>query len=663
MNRINGEPLRTADVIRFCLFALILFIPPGLLKAQEGAAGWSTLDSLLDVRISTVSKYEQTAGEAPAAVTIVTADEISRFGYRTLSEILENIRGFYLTNDRLLDFIGTRGFNRTADNNNRLLLMINGHTVNENYFGSSFFGNDFGLNLDAVERIEIVRGPGSVLYGTSAMFAVINVITRDGGGVDGMEVYGELGSFGRKTAGVTAGHQAAGGPDFMLSGRMTRAEGQDLYFPEYDFPATNNGVAEDADWERQQSLLATASWGDFSFQGYLNARKKGVPTAPWYMDFNDPFSYFYEEFKFGEFKYQRSLATGQELMLRGYYDHYGQRGSYRFGGIPAGEKFAENHYGGEARYLWDPRPYLRIIAGTELQKHPRAFYRSWDPQVVYYEQNHPFHAFSAYLQQEIQLHPTLLLSAGLRHERYASRSSSTVPRVALVWDASPGRAVKLLYGMAFRAPNVYEMYYEVPYIAEGNPDLRPEKIETLELVAEGRLTRGLHGSVSIYNNTMRDFIEQVEATDEHLSRYVNTVHIRARGAEAGLRGNLFSWCGAYLNYSYQFPRKGLSGERLPNSPRHIVQAGASASFKPGLTAALQCRYSSSRRSDKNVTSDSFTLFDLNLSGNIVPERLRFAFKVRNLFDAKYAYPAGLSLLQELAPQDGRTIVLRLECGF
>ncbi len=655
--------MHPSNVIKYCLFSLVLLVFPGLLVAQEGAAGWSALDSLLGVRISTVSKYEQTAGEAPAAVTIVTADEISRFGYRTLSEVLENIRGFYLTNDRLLDFIGTRGFNRTADNNNRLLLMINGHTVNENYFGSSFFGNDFGLNLDAVERIEIVRGPGSVLYGTSAMFAVINVITRNGGGVDGMEAYGELGSFGRKTIGVTAGHQTAGGSDFMLSGRVTRAEGQDLYFPEYDSPAANNGVAEDADWERQQSLLATASWGDFSFQGYLNARKKGVPTAPWYMDFNDPLSYFYEEFKFGEIKYERSLATGHELMLRGYYDHYGQRGSYRFGGIPAGEKFAENHYGGEARYLWDPQPFLRIIAGTEMQRHPRAFYRSWNPQIVYYDQNHPFNAFSAYLQQELQLHPTLLLSVGLRYEKYASRNESTVPRAALVWAASRNSSIKLLYGGAFRAPNINEVFYEAPFIAEGNPGLKPEKIETLELVAEGRFAHGLHGSFSVYNNIMRDFIEQVEASGEHLSRFMNMGHMKSHGFEAGLRGDFLSGYGAYLNYSYQLPRAGASGERLPNSPRHLVQSGASASFKPGLTAALQCRYSSSRRSEKNITADSFTVFDLNLTGDIVPERLRLAFKVRNLFDASYAYPAGLPLLQELVQQDGRTVILRLECGF
>ncbi|MCE5270936.1 TonB-dependent receptor [bacterium] len=654
------QPLRLAAI------GLVVFISSALSSpatSQEAVPGLTDLDSLLEVRISTASKYEQTAGEAPAAVTIVTAEEIARFGYRTLTEVLENVRGFYSTNDRLLDYIGTRGFNRTADNNNRLLLMINGHTMNESYFGSSYYGDDLGLNLDAVERIEIVRGPGSVLYGTSAMFAVINVITRDGAAVNGMKAYGELGSYGRRTAGLTAGRLFSNGLDVSLSGRVTRADGADLYFPEYDSPQTNNGVARDCDWERQRSLLATAAWGDFSFLGFLGTRKKGVPTSPWGIDFNIPATSFLEEYKLTELKYEHRLSSGHELMLRTYVDHYGQRGHYFFDGVIGQEKFAENHYGSEVRYLWDPKPYLRLIAGAEFQKHPRAFFRSWGPDKVYFDQDHPFHTWSAYLEEELQLRTNLLLTLGLRHDKYASRSNSTVPRAALVWAAARGSSVKLLYGEAFRAPNVNEVFYDAPSIAQGNPNLKPEKIQTFELVLESRLAASLHGTLSFYDNSMRDFIEQVEASEDQLSHFVNAGRLRARGIETGLKADFASRYGVYLNYAYQLPRNRTNGYRLPNSPRNLVQAGASASLPHGLSAALQCRYSSSRRSDKGVTADAFTLFDLNLAGEIVPDRLRLAFKVRNLFDSRYDYPAGLPLLQAVVPQNGRTVQLRLECWF
>ncbi len=654
------QPLRLAAI---CLLVFVSVARPAPAGPQESSAGLSALDSLLDVRISTASKYEQTAGEAPAAVTIVTAEEIARYGYRTLTEVLDNVRGFYSTNDRLLDFIGTRGFNRPADNNNRLLLMLNGHTLNESYFGSSFFGEDLGLNLDAVERIEIVRGPGSVLYGTSAMFAVINVITRAPEAVDRVKAYGELGSYGRRTAGLTAGRRFSGGLKVGLAGRVTHADGPDIYFPEYDSPQTNNGLAQDCDWERQRSLLATAAWNDFSFQAFLSTRKKGVPTAPWGMDFDNPDISFLEEYQLAELKYERRLRPGHELMLRTYLDHYGQRGNYYFDGVNGQEKFAENHFGTEVRYLWDPRPYLRLIAGAEFQKHPRAFYRSWDPEMVYFDQDHPFHTWSAYLEQEFQLRPDLQLTLGLRHDKYASRSNSTVPRAALVWAASRGNAVKLLYGEAFRAPNVYEVFYDAPFIAQGNPDLKPEKIQTFELVLESRLTAGLHGTLSFYDNSMHDFIEQVEASEDQLSHFVNAGRLRSRGIESGLKADFASRYGMYLNYAYQLPRNRTSGHRLPNSPRNLVQAGASASLPHGLTAALQFRYSSSRSSDKGVTAKSFTLFDLNLTGEIVPDRVRLAFKVQNLFDSRYSYPAGLSLLQDLVPQNGRTVRLRLECWF
>jgi len=255
------------------------------------------------------------------------------------------------------------------------------------------------------------------------------------------------------------------------------------------------------------------------------------------------------------------------------------------------------------------------------------------------------------------------LTLGLRHDKYASRSNSTVPRAALVWAASRGNAVKLLYGEAFRAPNVYEVFYDAPFIAQGNPDLKPEKIQTFELVLESRLTAGLHGTLSFYDNSMHDFIEQVEASEDQLSHFVNAGRLRSRGIESGLKADFASRYGMYLNYAYQLPRNRTSGHRLPNSPRNLVQAGASASLPHGLTAALQFRYSSSRSSDKGVTAKSFTLFDLNLTGEIVPDRVRLAFKVQNLFDSRYSYPAGLSLLQDLVPQNGRTVRLRLECWF
>ncbi|MCK4591194.1 MAG: TonB-dependent receptor plug domain-containing protein, partial [Candidatus Latescibacteria bacterium] len=150
----------------------------GVLYAQETQQDILDiqLEDLLNVKISTAAKYEQTISEAPASVTIITSEDIKRYGYRTLDEVLMSVRGFYTRNDRNYAYMGIRGFSRPGDYDNRILVLINGHTLNENVYGAPFFGTDLGMNLDTIERIEIVRGPGSAVYGTGAMFAVVNVI-------------------------------------------------------------------------------------------------------------------------------------------------------------------------------------------------------------------------------------------------------------------------------------------------------------------------------------------------------------------------------------------------------------------------------------------------------------------------------------------------------
>jgi CheY-like chemotaxis protein len=123
------------------------------------------LEQLMLVKVPTVygaSKREQKITEAPSSVSIVTQDDIQKFGHRTLADVLRSVRGFYVSYDRGYSFIGVRGVNRPGDYGGRVLITVDGHRLNEPVYDSAFNGNEFPLDLDLIDRIEIIRGPGFI---------------------------------------------------------------------------------------------------------------------------------------------------------------------------------------------------------------------------------------------------------------------------------------------------------------------------------------------------------------------------------------------------------------------------------------------------------------------------------------------------------------------
>jgi len=208
----------------FILTAVFLFLTPLSSQAQSDSEPSSlplTKETILFQEIPSVygaSKYEQKMTEAPSSVSIVTAAEIKKYGYRTLADILRSIRGFFVTYDRNYSYVGVRGFNRPGDYNSRVLLLIDGHRLNDNIYDSSYVGTEFILDVDLIDRVEIIRGPSSSIYGANAFFSVINVITKRGRNLKGAEVAGEAGTFETYKGRLSYGNKFRNGFEMLVSG-------------------------------------------------------------------------------------------------------------------------------------------------------------------------------------------------------------------------------------------------------------------------------------------------------------------------------------------------------------------------------------------------------------------------------------------------------------
>ena len=274
------------------IIGLVLAWCAGTAWAADTAADLSVLKSMSledlgEVQVNTVvaaSGFEQKITEAPSSISIVTAEEIKRYGYRTLADILASLQGFNVSYDRNYAFLGTRGVS-LGDFNSRILLLVDGHRVNNNINDSAAIGTDFILDVDLIDHVEVIRGPGSVLYGNNAFFGVINIVTRK---VDGVEASGEYGSFDTYKARLTIGKSYTNGVAFLLSGTYYQSEGpEQLYYKEFNTPDQNHGVAQNMNGDSYESVFGSFSYADLILEGAYISREHTDPTAPVPVVFND----------------------------------------------------------------------------------------------------------------------------------------------------------------------------------------------------------------------------------------------------------------------------------------------------------------------------------------------------------------------------------------
>ena len=632
------------------------------------------LEELMQMRVVTAaSRFAQPVSDAPSSVVVLTAADIRDFGWHTLADALATLPGLYVTNDRNYAYVGARGFLRPGDYNSRFLLLVDGVRVNDAVYDQALVGTEGLLDMDMVKRIEFVPGPGSAVYGSNALFGVINVVTRDGSGLSGVQGAFAGGTQGERKARTSYGWHGQNGADLLLSASTFTRTGRDLYFPEFDAPATYGGIARRMDWDRAQNVLVKASFGGATLSASHVARTKGVPTASFEALFGAPDRTRDTQTSIG-LTYNAQVAPALALAAQ---LHTGQADYVGTGWYPDGTGApALNIDGAHARWYdagvsatLTHLPRHKIVLGAELgwDAHRDQYNHDAQPYVPQLDDHHAASRRAVFAEDEVRLADGVLVNAGLRYDDHLDPNVHRFsPRVAVVIRVTAADTVKLIGGSAFRTPNAYEMYYAVPG-TDGqlaNPDLRPERVTTHELVLEHALPDGGHATLSLFRYAADDLIGQQRDARTGMLIFRNMDRADARGVEAALdRG--FGAVRLRASYAWQLARGtgSMGGTPMIDSPRQLAKANLTAplGWRDGrLGAELQC--SGKRLADQGAAG-GYCVANVTISALRLLPRTELSLSAYNALGKRYADIAGPAFVQATLPREGRTLVAKLDWRF
>ena len=626
-----------------------------------------SLEDLMKVEVTSASKYAQNADKAPSAVTVVTREDIRRFGWRNLSDVLAAQRGFHAYYDRSYHYLGVRGFAPPGDFNNRIQFLVDGMRLNDNIYDSVMAGESFPLDLDLIERIEIIRGPGATIYGGNALFGVINLVTRQGDRVGRAELAAELGSQNAHRLRASTGGKS-GDVEWLVSASGYRSDGGRYAFPDVA-PGRQSPSGGDAD--RAERVFARLKIGDWQGQLVHSDRTKHRPGGQWGAIFDDRGLWETDVYTLGELGGVKTLSPHHTLDVRlfaGQY-HYASAAPFDYSGS-GGPAYMINRdhqvgewWGSEVKLTATAWSNQKWIFGLNYTKNNLQYMRNRDDNgTLYGLDKDSSHRFGIFAQDEITLsdHTTLML--GLRHDVAEDRTRFTSPRLALVHQLNADNTIKLLYGSAFRTANFYERYY--PNF--GTPTLKSEGMKTLEGVWDSRLDNQTRFTASLYRYTMKDTVTYDLASGVN----INGVPVNGLGAEVELERRWSS--GALLrgSYSAQFLRQ--DGTRPDNAPSGVFQLLGGLPVGPeGMFAALEMRGMTARRTGSGTTHVSgHAIANTTLSWRPAGSIWEWSASLYNLFDRHYDDPAATDpqlvaagMTRDRFEQDGRSFRLKAIARF
>jgi len=652
-----------------------------------------TLDEVFDVfdglikkrTIKVATGTEQSTARAPAVTTVITAQDIEATGANNLDQVLEMVPGLHVarsSNNSYNAIYLIRGV--YSDDNAQVLLLINGIPIKSLFTGNRNLFRWAGMPVNAISRIEIIRGPGSAVYGADAFGGVINVITKSKDDIDGTEAGIRMESFDTQEAwllhsdnwagfdvalaleyGSTDGHgaqieaDAQTQFDHIFGTQASLAPGPlNLQYDHFDAYidisrdvwqwrtnyqklndlGTGAGVGEALDPDGNymterlntdltyHNLKFTQDWDITAQLSYLEMKFEISPPVSFY-----PPGAFGGAYPYGQKIYAKMSERHTRLDLSGLYSGF-KKHEIRLGtGYYYGEinevvsraNFGINPATGQAI---PPSKELIDLSDTPYAAIPEKDRKNW----------------YLFVQDVWLFAPNWEFTAGLRYDEYSDFGSTLNPRLALVWDTRPDLTSKLLYGRAFRAPSFSELYTTSNPVALGNPDLDPEILDSWELAFDYRATDNLHLALNLFSYKWRDLIDIFHHQGGKTGRVENVASQTGRGLEFETRWKMTKRASLLANYAYQYSRDEEDHD-TGNAPQHQAYLRTDWLVYPNWYLDTQINWVGKRHrvyGDPRPSLDAYTTADLVLRRKDVRNgRWNFALGVRNLFDEDAREPS------------------------
>lgn len=596
-----------------------------------------SLEDLVDSEILPASRLARQVSDSPSAVAIVTAEDIRAYGYRTLADVINGMRGLYTTGDRRYEYMGGRGFGVPGDYAGRIMVLIDGYASQDSLFNQAYIDHSGLLDLELVERVEYVPGTGSATYGNNAMLGIINVITRRGADFGGPQLSAEMFSHGGQKRRLTYGKHFDNGTDVLLSASSLDYSGRNLYFPAYDTSATNKGVAEHQEGEHNQRFFGKLSYEGLTIEGAYVERDKRLPTNPSeYTAFNTPFR-IRDENAFINLAYDTDLSLTLRSSSRFYFGSYAYSSqreyAYPFYSVD-NQKYSDRAYrakwwGFDQKFVSQRFANQTVVLGFEFRNDYQQRFkwrfltpsRGLDSEI---DEAYSRRVASLYLTDEYRFNEHWAINIGARYDDASNLDSNLSPRLALIYRPGVETSVKASYSEAFRMPNAddYSTYGLV---------VRPEYVAASELALQHQFPLGVRFTGSLYNYRRNHQL----IYDSALGNYVAVGASHTKGIEAEIER---SWSnGVRLRSSVAFQNaRDVEGQPLVNSPK-VLAKGNLTFLLPGeqIRSGVETRYLGGRETLERRRLGGFALTDLTFSSEKKWLGLSASFSIRNLFDRKH----------------------------